>query len=279
MDGGIRLLAVHLDGPHRAAGRLRAAQRLAGDHGAAVAAVYAAAPPVEYVPAGSGGGYVARVLLELEERRRADTRAIFQEVFPPSGTVHGEFIAPAVDEVVRDFAAQAVYADLLVLGQHDPDNPGTGAVPDDFPERALIASGRAGIVLPYAMETRGSFGRVLVAWKETAEAARAVAAALPILRRAAHVQVVAWGPARPRLDRPGLDLRRYLQGHGIDVQWQEGGPEPAEVGELLLSRAADASADLLVMGCYGHGRAREWIRGGATRTVLRSMTLPVLMAH
>jgi nucleotide-binding universal stress UspA family protein len=54
---------------------------------------------------------------------------------------------------------------------------------------------------------------------------------------------------------------------------------PESVGDALLSLAADTSADLLVMGCYGHTRAREWVLGGATRTVLKSMTLPVLMAH
>ena len=65
----------------------------------------------------------------------------------------------------------------------------------------------------------------------------------------------------------------------MSAQWHRDPGEPAEIGELLLSRCADLSADLLVMGCYGHSRAREWVLGGTSRTVLHSMTLPVLMAH
>ena len=76
-----------------------------------------------------------------------------------------------------------------------------------------------------------------------------------------------------------LNLDGYLRLHGVAAQWHHRGEEPAELGELLLSQAFDLGADLLVMGCYGHGRAREWMLGGVSRTVLRSMTLPVLMAH
>jgi nucleotide-binding universal stress UspA family protein len=74
-------------------------------------------------------------------------------------------------------------------------------------------------------------------------------------------------------------IEPFLHHHGIKATVHRGGPPTRELGELLLSLAADLQADLLVMGCYGHGRAREWALGGATRTVLRSMTLPVLMVH
>ena len=77
-----------------------------------------------------------------------------------------------------------------------------------------------------------------------------------------------------------LDVERYLRLHGVQARLQHYGEEPnGDLGELLLSRAADLDADLLVMGCYGHSRARELVLGGVTRTVLRSMTLPVLMSH
>ena len=67
--------------------------------------------------------------------------------------------------------------------------------------------------------------------------------------------------------------------HGVPAVMHDAQEEPAELGELLLSRASDFDADLLVMGCYGHTRAREWLLGGVSRTVLQSMTLPGLMAH
>ena len=74
------------------------------------------------------------------------------------------------------------------------------------------------------------------------------------------------------------DIERYLGLHGIPAEVHSYGAHSRDVGEYMLSLASD-SADLLVMGCYGHGRIREWVLGGATHSVLRSMTLPVLMAH
>ncbi|WP_439587254.1 universal stress protein [Hydrogenophaga sp.] len=74
-------------------------------------------------------------------------------------------------------------------------------------------------------------------------------------------------------------LERYLKVNGVTVATHSGGPGDNDVGNSLLSMAADMSAELLVMGCYGHSRAREWVLGGATRTILQTMTLPVLMSH
>ena len=74
-------------------------------------------------------------------------------------------------------------------------------------------------------------------------------------------------------------LQEYLTAQGITATLHQGGPERGNAGENLLSQASDLGADLLVMGCYGHSRAREWVFGGATRTILESMTLPVLMVH
>ena len=102
--------------------------------------------------------------------------------------------------------------------------------------------------------------------------------AVPSSRRAAAVHILAWGadPQGGNLPR----LAAYLALHGIRAERHHEPPEAAsDVGEAMLSRCADLSADLLVMGCYGHGRAREWILGGASRTLLQSMTLPVLMSH
>jgi len=76
-----------------------------------------------------------------------------------------------------------------------------------------------------------------------------------------------------------LNLDGYLHLHGIEPVWHREELEPTDIGEQMLSRTFDLGADLLVMGCYGHGRAREWVLGGASRTILQSMTLPVLMAH
>jgi nucleotide-binding universal stress UspA family protein len=116
-----------------------------------------------------------------------------------------------------------------------------------------------------------------VAWKETPEAARAVSAALPWLGMASRVHAVSYGEnAQASLNK----LQQYLAAQGIaDVSLHAEGSEDGDAGNKLLSTASDLGADLLVMGCYGHSRAREWILGGATRTILATMTLPVLLSH
>jgi nucleotide-binding universal stress UspA family protein len=129
-------------------------------------------------------------------------------------------------------------------------------------------------VIPYA-DVCPTLGREpLIAWKATREAARAVTAAIPLLQRARQIHLVAED------DGDAPELEAYLRLHGVQAPLQRrAAVRAASAGDDLLSLAADAGADLLVMGCYGHSRARELVLGGASRTVLKSMTLPVLMAH
>jgi nucleotide-binding universal stress UspA family protein len=152
-------------------------------------------------------------------------------------------------------------------------------VPADFVACVLAESGRPALVLPYAGRFEAVGRHALVAWKPSPTAARALAGALPLLRQADRVTVLEWGARESDCRGAALDIGAYLELQGIQAALERQAAEPPEVGELLLSRAADLGADLLVMGCYGHGRMRELVLGGATRTVLQSMTLPVLMCH
>jgi nucleotide-binding universal stress UspA family protein len=117
---------------------------------------------------------------------------------------------------------------------------------------------------------------VMVAWKATRESARALSAAMPLLQSAQSVRVALDGDTTP-LHRDLL--LAHLHRHGIQATTHELSSSPSSAGEAILSMAADGGADLIVMGCYGHSRAREFVLGGASRTVLESMTVPVLMAH
>ena len=181
-----------------------------------------------------------------------------------------------LDDAPWSFVRRALYADLLVLGQRDPDDPAASELPPDFVPQVLVGSGRLALVVPCAGPFATVGRRVLIAWKETREAARAVTAALPWLVRAASVHAIACGPDA---DEALRRLRTYLSAQGVALETQRHEPGETDAGEKLLSAAVDMGADLLVMGCYGHSRAREWVLGGATRSVLRSMTLPVLMSH
>jgi nucleotide-binding universal stress UspA family protein len=185
----------------------------------------------------------------------------------------------AAGDPAHAFARAATCVDLVVLGQADPDGTLRSDVPADFVPSVVIGCGRPALVLPHR-HAGGDIGRVvLLAWKPTREAAHALAGALPLLQAADKVHVAMWDEADATQAANRADLKNYLRLHGIAADVHDYGPESRDVGEYLLSLAADVGADLLVMGCYGHGRMREWVLGGATRSVLRTMTVPVLMAH
>lgn len=280
MTTSCRQVLVHLDASRAAPLRLAAARGIAQQLGAALAALYATAPvylALPYAPDGASG--VAAALLDAEREARTAARRQFDAAMKAPGPVATWAEAGDVP-LVPGVAEQAWYVDLLVLGQRDPSDPGDPMVPPDFVEAVVMASGRPALVIPYTGAASDIGGTVAIAWKPTREAARAVAASLPLLRQAAQVHVLGWDGEEPAdIGGHRLDLDGYLRLHGVEATWHRGGPEPESLGELLLSRVFDLGADLLVMGCYGHSRAREWVLGGTTRTVLRSMTVPVLMAH
>lgn len=184
------------------------------------------------------------------------------------------------DEPGGGVSLEARYADLVVLGQADSSEV-LPAMMSDFPEYVVMYSGRPVLIVPYAGNFAQVGRRVLVAWDGSQEASRALDGALPFLRGAAEVKVVVFNPEKQvNIDdgQPGASIALYLARHGVKVDVMQEATEQ-DSGNALLSLAADTFADLLVMGCYAHSRFREMLLGGASRTVLESMTLPVLMAH
>jgi nucleotide-binding universal stress UspA family protein len=180
-----------------------------------------------------------------------------------------------------DPALHARHADLTILGQRDPDNDEMAMLRPQ-PEQVTFASGRPILVVPYAGRFDSVGRRVLIAWNASREAARATADAMPLLASAETVTVMAVDPQstpRGHGDLPGADIALNLARHGVRAQVERTVSAGVPIGETLLSRAADLGADLLVMGAYGHSRVRELLLGGATRSILASMTIPVLMSH
>jgi nucleotide-binding universal stress UspA family protein len=180
-----------------------------------------------------------------------------------------------------DPALHARYVDLTILGQLDPDR-GEADTIRPRPEQVTLASGRPILVVPYAGHFDSVGRRVLVGWNATREAARAVHDAMPLLTAAEVVTVLTIDPQEGpggHGELPGADISLHLARHGVKAEIERTVSADLPVGEVLLSRAADLAADLLVMGAYGHSRARELLLGGATRSLLRSMTVPVLMSH
>jgi len=277
----LKTILVHVDAAPNMAQRLKLAQWLAQRHGAHVEVLYAVLPAVLQFPyAFAGDAQAASMLMGFETDQRERARAAFERERKASPALSEAVWYEATDEPVRAVTQHAWGVDLLLLAQHDPDPKVYSGLPPDFTATVLIDSGKPGLVMPYVGAGPTVGQNVLIAWKPTAESARAVTAALPLLQRAQKVHVAAWDESSaPDAPPPGVAIEPYLRRHGIAAEVHRGGRPGHDVGELLLSLAADLQADLLVMGCYGRGRAREWLLGGVTRSVLQSMTLPVLMAH
>lgn len=169
--------------------------------------------------------------------------------------------------------------DLVVVEQ---TNPATDDIGWDAAEQAVLTTGKPTLVVPYTGVFASVGARPVVAWNGSREAALAVHGALPLLARAERV-VVLLGPEKEVFSSitraPKADIAAYLARHGAKVETRPFAAGDAEAGARILDAAAAARADLLVMGAYGRSWLREWVLGGATRHVLKAMTLPVLMAH
>lgn len=184
------------------------------------------------------------------------------------------------DEAGAGISLQARYCDLVVLGQTNLDEPSSSTLPD-FPEYVVINSGRPVLIVPYAGHFDTVGRRPMVAWDASTSATRVVTAAIPLLKRAESVDVMVFnhdeqGDAHG--EQPGADIALYLTRHKIKVNVVRQKTN-IDVGNALLSAATDLGSDMIVMGGYGHTRFREILLGGVTRTVLESMTVPVLMSH
>jgi nucleotide-binding universal stress UspA family protein len=183
--------------------------------------------------------------------------------------------APALS---RHLAEQLRLCDLFVHSspyQRPPDEDGIAAL-----EAALFGAGVPTLVVPPGTEPEIAPDRVLIAWNESDEALRAVRGALPFLRAASEVAIVLVDPTR-RAGRaePGGALATYLTRHGIQAEVSVLARAEPDVANILIRRARESGAGLIVMGAYGHSRLREAMVGGATRHMLERAPLPVLMAH
>lgn len=277
-----RTILVHLNDKRRAEALLEPAIALASRHNAHLIGMHAyaslPAPPIA-VP------FASRVLGSVAAFDRQETEEIaatFQRM-----TAKQPFVAewralkvPHVDlaAVVMDHG-RAV--DLIIAGQTDPDWDLSPLM--DFPERLALESGRPVLVVPYVGRYPEIGRNVVIAWKAGRESARAAFDALPILTQAETVQILEVKEGRGRDDAqslpPDTTIAAALARHGIKPTVRTSAAADIGIGDELLSRTADAGADLLVMGAYGHSRMRELVFGGATRHIARHMTVPTLFSH
>jgi len=272
-----KTILVQTDYDDRCAVRIEVAARLAKQLDAHLVALYTELPFV--FPA-----YLMQESREIEEAQQkaaaeamAGTKAVYNKQLSISGFKNAEWRTTTsfpVDAVTM----QARYADLVVVGQKKPSEDSN--ITRGIPAQLVLAVCRPVLIIPYTGSFLGIGRRILVAWNASREATRAITDALPLLKRADSVNLISLSPKHGTEEGiPDDEIIQYLARHEVNVEFLSDHAADIDVGNVLLSRAAELSADLLVMGGYGHSRLREWVLGGATRTILDTMTVPVLMSH
>jgi nucleotide-binding universal stress UspA family protein len=277
---GLGEVVVFIDGRTESAGILEFAGLIAEEHGALLISVFMQPEPTVTPAAtfarGKGMLRVSEVHRAQLERIEADHRALFENIVRRHG-IRSEW--RSLPYLSSEVGVHAYYADLVVIARPEP--AGQTARPPGLAESLVLSSGRPIIVFP-PRSAVSRVRRILVGWNARRESIRAVADAAPLLARAEVVEVLVVDPERHPSghgQEPGADIARHLARHGGQVGVRRLSSGKEEVGRLLLSQAAAFSADLLVMGAYGHSQISEWMFGSVTRTVLREAGLPVLMSR
>ena len=209
-------------------------------------------------------------------------RAISERIASPASTLGGGTITPIWQEIegipLNDTITAARYSDLTILGRAPQD----GDFNIDSIANLLVRCGRPLLLVPNKPVT-GIGSHIAIAWKESAEAARAVTAAMPLLAQATRVTVLCGreeGTAASSTDLgPAARLAEQLAHHGLFPAAKDFALSKEAASQSLIHAAQDVGADLLIAGAYSHSRFRELVFGGFTRQVLQACDLPVLLLH
>lgn len=275
----IKDLVVNLTGGHP--------QDFASDYAISLAAAFEAHIVgvgfiYEPVIPGSMLGGIPTDLIEVqrEENSRAakEATARFEAATKAAGvSAETRMVDASVAGAADLFGRIARRYDIAVVGQARREQ---GASEELMIEGALFGSGRPLVVVPHAHKQGLKLDRIVICWDGSRPAARAIADSLPFLRRAQSIDIVVVTGERDRSGEiTGVNMRRHLARHGIMVEIKHITGGGSGVQSAILSHAAESGTDFMVLGGYGHSRLREFILGGVTRSILRSMTVPVLMSH
>ncbi len=282
---GLSDLIVHLDGTPEDEVRIAHGEAIAALCDAHLAGVYTnLLPDYGMIAAGDAGGAAVTAMLEVEERVRREGAEALKRLgarFSRLG-VRNELrgIDASPGAMPGSVAAEARWSDLFVATCPYREHVAAGW--DEVLEAVLFESGHGLYFVPPGARPRAELNRVLIAWSDTREAARAVAESLPFLRAATEAEIVvveASGQKPATRGYEAVDIAAHLDRQGVKVAVRPVDKGKRSVSEVLLSEVEHRSADLVVMGAYGHSRWREWIMGGTTREMLASSEVPILMAH
>lgn len=233
------------------------------------------------IPASAMGGIAGDLIdaaISESEHHAKEAIARFDTAAKKQGLLYEtQRITALLADAANRLGQIARHFDLSVVMQPDPES-NTGS--DLFVEAALFGSGRPVIVVPYIQKAPAKLDHIVCCWDGSKTAARAIGDALPFLARAKAVELlIVTSPGEGRHEEIGVDMAAHLARHKLNVTLQRITSGNIDIGNTILSYAADRTADFLVTGGYGHSRWREFLLGGVTRQLLSSMTVPTLMSH
>jgi nucleotide-binding universal stress UspA family protein len=278
---GYKTILVHCNDRQRLSRLLDPAVHLSAAFGAHLIGL-SVSPPITVIPAGMPGTPDTIVIDELAKAYRTKNpamKAAFQEAAAAQNlAAEWREEDAGTDTVTRIVTRHARTADLVIASQAVSDSKASRSV--DIPDRLALESGRPVLIIPNGGSARPVPNRVVVGWTARREATRAMFDALPLLKRADKVTLLEVDPG------PVQETMQYrtaasatLARHGVFCEAEAVVSSHGNVGDALLEYCKRTRADLLVMGCYGHSRLREFVLGGASRRLLAGMALPVLMSH
>ncbi|MBX2869525.1 MAG: universal stress protein [Acidiferrobacterales bacterium] len=271
-----KTILVHMDSKVNPEPLLKAACSIVDDPHLHITGVFVKPPILTGLYAESG---ITAKMIELQEdetkRRENEARLLFEKTVDSYGLRSDwHSLDGYVDEAICQISK---YADLVVIGQNGSlESPNSS---HGVESNIVMSSARPVLIVPYIGFTRKPGSKILVAWDESSEATRAVNDALPLLQSANHVEVLAVVDKSANDEVPTADICLYLARHRVKAEASKVVADGMKTSDIILNRATDRGADLLIMGAYGHSRIRELVLGGATHNMMQNMTLPVLMSH
>jgi len=215
--------------------------------------------------------------IESDKKARAAV-ARFEKAAKQAGiSTETRIISASVSGAADQLGRLARRFDMAVVGQAEGDK---GMADEVVDEGVLFECGRPVIFVPFIQKIGLKLDRVMVCWDGSRAATRAIADSIPLLQKAKEVEIVLVTSKSFKVDEaPGADLAKHLARHKLDVNLKRITSPEIDIASTILSYAADSGADMIVMGGYGHSRLREFVLGGVTRSILETMTVPVLMSH
>lgn len=224
----------------------------------------------------------AKARVKISEQEASKRAAEFlelakqQDILVETRVIHGDESVAA-----RKMAQFARNFDLVILRQANPNKPNFSMV-EEVAQQVIQLSGRPVFFMPYIGAHRIPCKKALIAWDGTPTATRAVHDALPLIKSIDEVIILVVKEGKKKTARGELladDLSDHLQRHGVNARVKRMNAGTFDVPTVILNQIAENDIDLLVMGGYGTPSLKQKIFGGVTRTLLTSMTIPVVMSH